>query len=501
MLVRRLQRQRAARRQQRARPRTGRRAPILRGLTRAGERRTLRWMVSRASRAQPARRRRPGLVPGRLHPRRPAERAARPGRPAPVAAETTVAPTNAAPTTTTLPAPTTTVAPTTTAAPTTTRRPAPATTRAPRRPTRTTQPPRSPPRASRSRSSTAPARCAPPATSSPPSGPLATRSSTAATRSALPTSTVYYTPGHRADALSFKRRFPAFTEVGPAPGNLSRKVALHVIVGQNSTRKQDTWGDAWRLTWTSCGPGRRRPPLLRLRRHPRPHRRRPRDRRRPARHAGAARPARAALRRRRADLRPPGRVPGRQGRPARPALRRPLRHGGDPRRPGPRRPGGGGVARRRGRRRAGPGRRRGRHRLGGVAGGQGARRRRPPAPGGRPRALGCPVEAAVEAAAERHGLAIAPGKLVWELRPPVDRHKGTPSAGWPRRSAPAWSPWPSDDLGDLHAFEEIGALGADGVEGLRIAIRSAESPQALLDAADLVVDGPEGLQALLERLV
>jgi trehalose 6-phosphate phosphatase len=57
-----------------------------------------------------------------------------------------------------------------------------------------------------------------------------------------------------------------------------------------------------------------------------------------------------------------------------------------------------------------------------------------------------------------------------------------------------------DDLGDLHAFEEIGALGAEGVEGLRIAIRSAESPQALLDAADLVVDGPEGLKALLERL-
>jgi trehalose 6-phosphate phosphatase len=57
-----------------------------------------------------------------------------------------------------------------------------------------------------------------------------------------------------------------------------------------------------------------------------------------------------------------------------------------------------------------------------------------------------------------------------------------------------------DDLGDLHAFEEVERMAAEGTEGLRIAIRSAESPQALLDAADLVVDGPEGLQALMETL-
>jgi hypothetical protein len=156
----------------------------------------------------------------------------------PVAAETTVAPTTAAPTTTTLPAPTTTVAPTTTAAstaaPTTTRRPAPATTRAPRRPTRTTEPPLKSAQGVtvqilNGTGALRAARDFKPEVRA--AGYKIVNSGNAV--GSFPTSTVYYTPGHRADALSFKRRFPAFKEVGPAPGNLSRKVALHVIVGQN----------------------------------------------------------------------------------------------------------------------------------------------------------------------------------------------------------------------------------------------------------------------------
>jgi trehalose 6-phosphate phosphatase len=54
-----------------------------------------------------------------------------------------------------------------------------------------------------------------------------------------------------------------------------------------------------------------------------------------------------------------------------------------------------------------------------------------------------------------------------------------------------------DDLGDLPAFAVAGALGG----GLRVAVRSAESPAELLAAADLIVDGPEGVRDLLERLL
>ena len=46
-------------------------------------------------------------------------------------------------------------------------------------------------------------------------------------------SRVYYTGAHRADAEAFRKRFPAFSVVEPAPANLSRRVALHVVIGKD----------------------------------------------------------------------------------------------------------------------------------------------------------------------------------------------------------------------------------------------------------------------------
>jgi hypothetical protein len=46
-------------------------------------------------------------------------------------------------------------------------------------------------------------------------------------------SRIYYTGGHRADAEAFKDRFPAFSVIEAAPANLSRRVALHVVIGKD----------------------------------------------------------------------------------------------------------------------------------------------------------------------------------------------------------------------------------------------------------------------------
>ena len=54
-----------------------------------------------------------------------------------------------------------------------------------------------------------------------------------------------------------------------------------------------------------------------------------------------------------------------------------------------------------------------------------------------------------------------------------------------------------DDLGDLPAFAVAEQVGG----GLRVAVGSAEAPAQLLDAADLIVDGPEGVRELLEHLL
>jgi hypothetical protein len=49
-------------------------------------------------------------------------------------------------------------------------------------------------------------------------------------------SRIYYSDGHRADALAFQQRFPAFEQILPASdakAHLSREVALHVVIGDN----------------------------------------------------------------------------------------------------------------------------------------------------------------------------------------------------------------------------------------------------------------------------
>ena len=49
-------------------------------------------------------------------------------------------------------------------------------------------------------------------------------------------SRIYYTGGHKADALAFRQRFPAFEQVVPAAeakARLSPEVALHVVIGDN----------------------------------------------------------------------------------------------------------------------------------------------------------------------------------------------------------------------------------------------------------------------------
>jgi len=55
-----------------------------------------------------------------------------------------------------------------------------------------------------------------------------------------------------------------------------------------------------------------------------------------------------------------------------------------------------------------------------------------------------------------------------------------------------------DDEGDLGAFAE---LDRTPVEGVKVAVRGSETPRAVIEAADVVVDGPAGLLKLLRSLL
>ena len=57
-----------------------------------------------------------------------------------------------------------------------------------------------------------------------------------------------------------------------------------------------------------------------------------------------------------------------------------------------------------------------------------------------------------------------------------------------------------DDHADLDAFEALDRLTASGVQVVRVAVRGRETPRPLVDAADVVVEGPAGLVELLRTL-
>jgi trehalose 6-phosphate phosphatase len=102
------------------------------------------------------------------------------------------------------------------------------------------------------------------------------------------------------------------------------------------------------------------------------------------------------------------------------------------------------------------------------------------------------------AEAARSGLEAHPGKKSWELRPRVPTDKGTVIAELARGLQAVC--FVGDDRGDLPGFEALRALGVSGVATLAVASAGPETPGELVGAADLVVDGPPGVMALLETL-
>jgi trehalose 6-phosphate phosphatase len=108
-----------------------------------------------------------------------------------------------------------------------------------------------------------------------------------------------------------------------------------------------------------------------------------------------------------------------------------------------------------------------------------------------------PIDQAAARIAARHHLEVVPGRMVWELRPQVRSDKGDAVRRVAAESGARRLVVVGDDRGDLPGF----AVAARHGGGLRVAVRSAEAPEELLAAADLVVEGPEGVRELLEHLL
>jgi trehalose 6-phosphate phosphatase len=102
------------------------------------------------------------------------------------------------------------------------------------------------------------------------------------------------------------------------------------------------------------------------------------------------------------------------------------------------------------------------------------------------------------ALAGRTGLTVEPGRLVIELRP-AGSDKGLALKNLTAERSPAATLFCGDDLGDRPAFKMVAELRDDGIPGMTVCSGSAEVT-GLADEADLVVDGPAGVVALLESL-
>jgi trehalose 6-phosphate phosphatase len=109
---------------------------------------------------------------------------------------------------------------------------------------------------------------------------------------------------------------------------------------------------------------------------------------------------------------------------------------------------------------------------------------------------------ALQPVATEAGLELIEGKMVLELVPPDRPLKGGAVERLAGEHALEALLYAGDDHADLAAFAALDRLSAseDVDVAVRVAVRGPETPPALIEAADVVAEGPEGLVDLLRTL-
>lgn len=104
----------------------------------------------------------------------------------------------------------------------------------------------------------------------------------------------------------------------------------------------------------------------------------------------------------------------------------------------------------------------------------------------------------LEKVARSHGLVTEPGRMVVEVRA-SGMDKGSAVRNLQKQMHADAMVFVGDDLGDLEAFDAVADLRRRGMVGFLVCSGSDEQ-QALVEKADLVVDGPDGVVAFLHQL-
>ncbi len=103
------------------------------------------------------------------------------------------------------------------------------------------------------------------------------------------------------------------------------------------------------------------------------------------------------------------------------------------------------------------------------------------------------VEAWGRDRAEQMGLRVQAGRMVLELKPPVDRDKGMVITEVVRSAGGAW--YFGDDVSDIKAFAALRARAAADPDffGVCVAVANPETGDEVSNAADLTIASPEAL--------
>ena len=122
-----------------------------------------------------------------------------------------------------------------------------------------------------------------------------------------------------------------------------------------------------------------------------------------------------------------------------------------------------------------------------------------------PDAARAAIRAALDPLASERDLRVTEGRMVIELRPPLDRHKGTSIRALAQAHGLACALYLGDDRTDIDAFHTLREMRERGeCEGISVAVGHAEAPAALLESADItltsIAEVPRFIQWILRTL-
>lgn len=106
--------------------------------------------------------------------------------------------------------------------------------------------------------------------------------------------------------------------------------------------------------------------------------------------------------------------------------------------------------------------------------------------------------AMISDAIRKHGLRLFPGKMVFEVRPPIDMDKGNAFELLVREHSLESALFLGDDVSDLNALKAARKMRANGAcDAWGVAVQSEEAPEDLAATADFLVAGVKDVEALL----